>query len=215
MQFSFDKVTPRMRVLKDLSLEYQKGLSTELADRILRRVDLLILRTIKKQLGAHPELLKVDAEDLYQSAVAGALRGASTVKHKDKISAIPARFISYIRLEIYNHHLKLIGPVYDAEFMDGEEERWKYRHQLPAHLWVMIEVDTDMVKRKLRQAVKDNKLTEKEVSLFFDVYVYQHKLLVISERHHINKTSVIKSVSKVLYKIRDLFVDANDIYSDV
>ena len=215
MEYSFDRVSARMRVLKEMSLEYQKSLSISLAEKILRRVDLLLIRTIKQQLSQHPELMIVDAEELYQTAVAGALRGASTVKVKDQPRSIPARFISYVKLEIYNHHLKLIPPVQMEDFSNTEDERWNQRKQLPAHLWLMIEVDTGMVRNKLRTAIKNKKITEREVALFFDVYVYQHKLAKIAEIHTINKTSVIKRVSKVLYKIRDLFVDDDDIYKDV
>ena len=215
MEYSFDKVSARSRVLKELSLEYQKKMSTNIAEKILRRVDLLVIRTIKKQLNQHPELMIVDAEELYQTAVAGALRGASTVKTKDQPVSIPARFISYIKLEIYNHHLKLIPPVPIESYSSVEDARWNQRKQLPAHLWLMIEVDTDMVRKKLRAAIKNKKITEREVALFFDVYVYQHKLAKIASIHSINKTSVITNVSKVLYKIRDLFVDDDDIYNDV
>ena len=215
MEFSYDHVEVRTRVLRQLCLEYQKTRSKELASKILCRVDRLIILTIKRQLCIHPELLDIDAEELYQTGIAGALRGASTVRRNEEARRVPARLIAYIRLELYNHHLRFICLTKrQHDYVNDETERWKYRSQLPAHMWVMIELDARMVRRKLMQAIREKKITEPEVSLFFDVYVYQQRMKDIGKKHGINRTVIMQRCYEILYRIRDLFVDDSSVYTD-
>lgn len=95
----------REDVLKQLALDYQEAVQDERQGRVtfekvLKRVDRLLLKTIYKHMKRRPYLRKIEFEDLYHSAIVGLGRAFLTVKPTEGGNKVVARIVAYVRNEI-------------------------------------------------------------------------------------------------------------------
>jgi len=126
---------PRMQVLKELFLEYQKAPCRNTFERILKRVDNFILYMIKEIRRSRPYLRNVDSGDLYQVGILGIYDVANRITSEDDCSMIPAMMKFCIRRAVsrfygcYRKEVVKSGPcesacedILELDFDSFEEE---------------------------------------------------------------------------------------------
>lgn len=90
----------REDVLRELVTEYQKDRSPIVFERILKRVDHLLLKTIHIQTEIRPYLGCIDLRDLYHTAIVGLGRALHTTRPQEDGGHVAARIIAYVRNQI-------------------------------------------------------------------------------------------------------------------
>ena len=87
-------------VLRELVTEYQQNKDPIVFERILKRVDHLLLNTIHVWVEMKPYLGSIDLRDLYHTAIVGLGKALSTARPQEDGGHIVARVIAYVRNEI-------------------------------------------------------------------------------------------------------------------
>lgn len=91
----------REDILKELVLEYQQTQNPVLFERILKRVDKLLLRTIHSVVRNKPYLAKIELRDLYHTSIIGLSRAIKTTKLDEESKKVVARVVAYVKATIY------------------------------------------------------------------------------------------------------------------
>lgn len=89
-------------VLRDLVVQYQKTVDSDVFTSILKRVDRLVYR-VAHQLRHHPmfRYLRTESiDDLYQTGVIGIYKAVLRIPCDEDPDRVPAWFVSYIKNEI-------------------------------------------------------------------------------------------------------------------
>lgn len=108
-----------MEVIKDLVMQYQKNPTPELFERILKRVDNLVLKTVNIARSLCPHLLAEDPDDLYQTAIMGLYPAITTTKEDEDPYYVVARLIAYMKCELKKGYpYKVLAP----GFLEEQEE---------------------------------------------------------------------------------------------
>jgi len=102
-------------ILKDLVLIYQETKEPLIFDKILRRIDKLVIFILYKCKQKYYQLHKVEFSDLYQSAIVGVYRGIQTAKETESGGEIQARIISYMILEMKSGYVTKAKKLFSSE----------------------------------------------------------------------------------------------------
>lgn len=87
------------KAVQDYALEFQKTHDPVIFERILVRVDNLLLYLVNKFCRICPHLLKEDPDSLYNTAIIGLYRGVETIKSTETPDITIARIIAYVQAE--------------------------------------------------------------------------------------------------------------------
>lgn len=89
------------RVLRELAIEYQKDKSPIVFEKILIRVEKLLLKMVHKSVKIWPHLEQVDMQDLYHSAILGLPKALLSYKHTESGAKLIQRICAYVKSEIF------------------------------------------------------------------------------------------------------------------
>jgi hypothetical protein len=90
----------RASVIKKLALEYQQTKNPRLIERIILRIDDLLLRQIIILNKSYARLKIVPLQDLYQTAIVGVCKGITHVKASESDIRTRTRLMHYAKHEI-------------------------------------------------------------------------------------------------------------------
>jgi DNA-directed RNA polymerase specialized sigma24 family protein len=161
------------QIVQRLCIEFQETEDDVLFQRILIRVDRLVVSIIKKLQRRLYHLQLVDIQDLYQTAIVGLYNGVLKVKEEETADHTVARLIAYMRAEVkktYPYH----RPIQDFERI--------YQQSVPVYQDLEFEYLNDIFENLIREGIISRQdfdlLYHKEV----DKYTYR-ALAAVSELH--------------------------------
>lgn len=166
-------------------------------NRILTSVDRMLVSTIYRYIRIHKELVGVDQQDLYQTAIIGLYRAINGVKDYDPGRRILTRIVTYVKLEINNAYLNrsskaqilkssivedLKFPEPDFTSFDAEE------------MWCLVS-----------KLIDNGEIIEDDFKMVIDHVVHGKSYPKIGKAKGLNKNTVGKRIRATLKVIRDKY----------
>lgn len=185
-------------VIQELALQYRNSASTELFERILVRVDNLVLSVVHKCLSIYPHLLLEDLDDVYNVALIGLHNGLLKVKETETIDQTIARLIAYIKCAI------------KVEFPYKPLPEAYIRTQNQVDLTdpgdsVFSELEYEFIQEALQHLVDEDILTQKELDLVNLRYRDDLSCGLIAKHLETTEGTVRKHVQDALLRIQQQF----------
>lgn len=90
----------RADVLRQLALQYQETKNPRIFEKILKRVDYLILKVVAELKRKDSTLKQVSLEDLYQEGVLSIYDAIASVRPEEEARMVLLRIMAYIRARI-------------------------------------------------------------------------------------------------------------------
>lgn len=189
-------------ILKGLILEYQEQPEISLFERILSRVDYLVLKVVNVERYRRPHLLNEDPQDLYSCAITGLYEGMNTVKETEEPGKVFARLIAYMKCAINRDFPYRVFP---QEFLENqkefvaEETVWASLEQSMVfevvqtmiQEGILAQKDWDLVKLRFAQGLKYKDIANlKELSIGTVQKIVDETLILI--RHQLKQRGVIE-----------------------
>ncbi len=155
-------------ILAGLFEEYRQNRDAVSFAKILKRVDLLLLKTIHRYTSYQPHLAKVSFWDLYQTSIVGLGRAILSGKSTEAPEKTTARIVSYVKGELKKTYpldtlhrfctFKLMGDsVQDCKpWAQSQEDRQAVEHN----------AELSMLRDKYKQMLADRVMSEEEFDLF-------------------------------------------------
>jgi len=182
-------------VLKELVLEYQEKLDPQLFERILSRVDNLVLSVVHGCRKVCPHLMDEDAEDIYQTALIGLNNGLLKVKLEESSDLMIARMIAYMKCAIR----------VEFPYKPMPEEFILSQKSVEVDNSAFLELENEFIQESLEQLVKEEILTQKELNLVLLRYKREFSCEKISKLFDMPEGTVRKYIQDALLRIRHQF----------
>lgn len=160
--------TLRHEILAGLFEEYRQNRDGISFAKILKRVDLLLLRTIHRYTAYRPHLEKVSFWDLYQTSVVGLGRAILSGKPTEAPEKTTARIVSYVKGELKKtypldtrHRFCTFKPLGDTL---PDYKPWTQGQQDSRA--VEDGTELSMLRDKYKQMMSEGLVSEEEFDLF-------------------------------------------------
>jgi DNA-directed RNA polymerase specialized sigma24 family protein len=181
-------------VLRDLVTRYQQAVDTDTKkrsfERILARVDRLLIAKAMQMHSQRRQLENIDAQDLYQCAVVGLYRALEGVKDHNTGDNIQARIISYAKEEIRRTYLGKKRQMYTV---DPSTMVDVYDENVPE----FTRVEVNEVIAGIMHMLELNEISRDSFEMLVDNSVNGLSFAEISKRRHLHWTTVSSRVKKV------------------
>jgi RNA polymerase sigma factor (sigma-70 family) len=213
----------REEVLRDLVTEYQPTRSPIVFEKILMRVDKLLLKTLHMMIKSRPYLATVGAEDIYQTEIVGLYRALDTVLPTEDGGHIVARIIAYIRAEVkkdypYRHYgkVKLFSEIEDEEgqicctgqILTSKQKEWF--EGVPDDR-VENNAEFSLLFERISELVNSGKLTYEHLGLLKKHFFDGKTTKEIAQEKGCSRQNIEKQLNKVLLIVQKDIKTKNDV----
>ena len=179
-------------VVKELALEYKETSDPKVFEKILYRVDLLVLKVVNVSIAICPHLVKEDPEDIYKVAILGLYKGLKTVKNEESSGITFARLIAYMRSAITSGFpYKPLPELYINSQKALIEERPVYEN-----------LEFQLIKETIESLVENGVISKLEKDLVFHRYLYEYNCEELASMFGFSVSKVRKQIDDTLLVIR-------------
>jgi len=177
-------MTLRGEILRRLVTEYQEHRDSIVFEKILRRVDALLLSTVHKHMWKRPHLQKIDMRDLYHTAIVSLGRAIITMKPEFTPERIVQRIISYVKNELnVTYPLNTIHRFYTFVSLDATAEYHKpHAEQIQEQNHAERTVELGHIRELYAEAIEEDIITQADFDLMVLRFVDQEKYIVIAKK---------------------------------
>jgi RNA polymerase sigma factor (sigma-70 family) len=199
------EVDARRQVVRELVTEYQKAKdqghkdeARAISERILKRVDKMIITSILKILKYRIHLRKVDIQDLYQTGIVGFYKAINTAKDEDG-NKITARIVAYIKSEI------------NSTYPHRREKKIPYERRYVGKFFEVIDdsaynsVEAGCILEKLADFVSSGELDKIDVSIFLYRFMFGKSYVEIADLLKLKYGYVNIHAKKVQEQLKEYF----------
>jgi len=184
-------------IIKDLVVLWKSNSNKNFYfEKILKRIDKLIIYKIGKLKRQYKQLSAVPNQDLYNTAILGIYRALDSVKDKDSGATIQARILSYIKEEIR----KIYMP-HKKEIITENIEKWENKIESKEPEFTTIEYEE--LREIVNKLIDNFQLPKEDFDIFIDHYLNRKTYKKIAEElkvHHTTIANRIKNVKNLLRK---------------
>jgi len=193
--FSFGLLLQNSRneVVKELSLEYQRTGDSITFEKILKRVDNLVVFIILQEKKRCSFLRRVDLQELYQVAILGLVKAIKSLPSDENSNRMPARFKSYIRAELVKSFLKQ-----DREAKGLLDKNWL--GSLCSKYGSSDDVEIE-IRDILQVAKRKGILTDDEYDILIHRFFRGEILKVVAINCHLSEPTIRKRINRALKKL--------------
>jgi hypothetical protein len=187
----------REDVLRQLTTEYQQTKSTIVFEKILKRVDNLLLKTILICTRTHPHFGSVDLRDLYHTAIVGLGRALITARPQEDGGYVAARIIAYVRCQLH-----VDFPLRRRNRFVVPSENTVKGHEQAYFDDVITPVEFGFVLEKCSQLQKSGFLSDYEMSIVTRTYIEGKTPGEIGQEDSRTERRIYQRLSEILELIR-------------
>jgi len=184
-------------VLRDLVTKYQNAAETgdvatkaKAFERILARVDRLLIKKALQMKAQRKQLEGIDAQDLYQCAVVGLYRALEGVKDHNTGDNIQARIISYAKEEIRRTYL---GKKRQMFTVDPDTITDAYDDNVPE----FTRVEVNELIAGIKHMLDSGEVDRSDFDMLVDNSVNGLSFSEIGRRRHLHYTTVSGRIKRV------------------
>ncbi len=177
-------MTLRGEILRGLVTEYQEHRDSIVFEKILRRVDSLLLSTVHRHMQTRPHLQKIDMRDLYHTAIVSLDRAIVTVKPEMTPERIVQRIISYVKNELnVTYPLNTIHRFCTFVPLDTTAEYYKpCSEQIQEQNIAERNVELVDIRKLYAAAIEKDIITQADFDLMVLRFIDQEKYIVIAKK---------------------------------
>ena len=179
-------------IVKDLALEYKRTSDPEVFEKILYRIDLLVLKVVNMSRSICPHLSKEDPEDIYRTAIIGLYKGLKTVKEEESSGITFARLIAYMRSAISSEFpYKVLPELYINSQKDLIEEKSVHEN-----------LEFELIKETIENLVIEGVISKFEKDLIFCRYLEEYNCEDLASMFGFSVSKIRKQIDDTLLVIR-------------
>jgi RNA polymerase sigma factor (sigma-70 family) len=213
----------REEMLSQLVTEYQPTRSPIVFEKILIRVDKLLLKTLHMMIKSRPYLTTVGVEDLYQTEILGLYKALDTALPTEDGGHIVARIIAYARAEVSKAYpyrkygkIKLFSEIEDEErqiYCTGQIFNSKQKKWFDGVPDDRIENNAEFsfLLDRLSELVQNGKLTYKNLNLLKKHYFDGMTTKEIAKEKGCSRQNIEKQLNKLLLIVKNHIKTKNDV----
>ena len=183
----------RSEILKELVAEYKaesdRDRKRTVFERILARVDKLLIKRVTELKRYRGQLSRIDLQDLYHTSISGLYRAIDSAKDYDSGDTIQARILSYVNEEIRKTYLgkKREMNTVDPSIITNCMLSYEHQHA----------VETTEILEKLWEMVDSNVVNRDDVNMLIDNAVNGKSFSEIGREKGIHYTTVSNRIKKL------------------
>ncbi len=176
-------MTLRGEILRQLVTEYQEHHDSIVFEKILRRVDSLLLSTVHHHIQTRPHLQKIDMRDLYHTAIVSLGRVIVVVKPKATPERIVQLIISYVKNELnVTYPLNTIHRFCTFVSLDAVDYHKPSTQQIQEQDLVERKIELEHIRELYAKAIKEDIITQADFDLMILRFVDEEKYAVIAKQ---------------------------------
>ena len=208
--------TENYPVLKELALKFKSSGDPVVFEKIIVKVEKLLLLTIHRARKAKPYLKRVELEDLFQIAVLGLYRALSKVKEEEPGSKLLYLITRYVGNEIakcykstnrvlfpfsvsktaFQMHLCFIDMPQSQEYIDQIENR------LIENALVYKNLEMEFIRERFSKLLEEGVFSSEEFEMIGMRFIDDMTYVDIAKQFGCSNIVVSKKINDVLNRIR-------------
>jgi len=187
----------KQKIIKDLVTLWKSAENKKFYfEKILKRIDKLIIYKIGILKQQFKQLSNVPNQDLYNTAIFGVYRALDSVKDKDSGATIQARILSYIKEEIR----KTFMP-HKKEIVTENIEKWE--NEIESKEPEFTNIEYEELQEIVNKLIKNFQLPKEDFDILLDHVLNNTPYKKIAKDLGVHYTTVanrIKNAKKLLRK---------------
>lgn len=194
-----DATLEKLEILKRLCLQYQQTHDKVIFERIIERVDNLIIYVTLSFYYKYRFVEKPDLQDLYQIGILGLYKAVETMREQDDACLVPARIIFYIKSEIiqsYSFERKekeVVRSFCVKERCTSDEENFR-------------EMESEDIQKIFSNLISNGIISQKDYNLLIVRFVEEMPIdeIVRTGKYGKHWRTVNRKIQRILGKIRNV-----------
>lgn len=204
----------KYQVLKELALEFESSRNPDIFERIVEKVDRLLLQTIYRLRRAKPYLKKVEMQDLYQTSILGLHKALLKVKEDEPGTKLVYKIIRYVGNEIAKFNKttsKIVFPrsIEDVSFQihlcstdRAQDLVYQIENELTDNTAVYKNLEMEGIRDRFSILVESGVLSFEEFEMLVMRFVDGMKYKDIAKQFGGSYDTVSKRIENVLNRMR-------------
>lgn len=180
-------------VIKELVLEYRENPDPALFEKILYKVDNLVLKVVNVSRTVCPHLLNEDIDDIYEAAIIGLYNALRTVKKEESSGITYARLIAYMRCSIKKEFpQKSLPDLYLSSQIKSQMGR-PVEH---------LELEFEFISEILQDLVAKEVIAQQDLDLVLDRYLQGADCKDLAIKYQCSVSKIRKQLKDILQIVR-------------
>ena len=190
----------KLERIRDLALLYQKTRDQETFQRIIERIDNLIIYAILPFYYRYNFIGRPDLQDLYQTGLVGVYKMVEKVREEDEVAFIPLKVITYVRNEIaQSYTLK-------EKERDAVKKSFCVKENYVSNEDVFKKMESEDIQKVFGNLISNGVISQEDFDLLVDRFVEEMSIneIVRTRKYGKHWSTINKRIQKVLGKIRNV-----------